>query len=92
MRSVPFFTGAEIRPLVSWTVPLEWRLSPLQPGYVMTVWAEMREVRRERMVRARSGNDESGRIVNVRLRSDRGGVQYAGDVEISFQCSLGFVC
>ena len=36
-------------PLVSSTVPLVCRLSPLQPGYVMTMCAWTMEVRKEEM-------------------------------------------
>ncbi len=38
------------RPLPSGMLPLLWRLSPRQPGYVTTVWAETREERREKYV------------------------------------------
>jgi hypothetical protein len=45
------------RPLVSYTVPFVWRLSPLQPGYVMTVCALTASDQIEMMAKAVRHND-----------------------------------
>jgi hypothetical protein len=54
------------RPLVSCTVPFVWRLSPLHPGYVMTMWEETREASRERREIARTGDEQGRSIVEGR--------------------------
>ena len=63
-RPEPLRAGATTRPSVSSVVPFVWRLSPLHPGYVMIVWVETREVRRERMGIALSGPDDRRSMVN----------------------------
>jgi hypothetical protein len=44
--------GPTERPFVSSVVPFVFRLFPLHPGYVMTVWAEARWVSRLRSAMA----------------------------------------
>lgn len=58
------------RPFVSSTVPLLWRLFPLQPGYVITVWAVI-VLMREKTVKAHAHIDDRGNIVNVFLERTR---------------------
>ena len=57
-KSVP------LRPVME---PLVWRLSPRQPGYVMTVWEETRVERRERSVAAAGSNSGEASIVYRRV-------------------------
>ncbi len=59
--------GASCVPFIPLMVPLEKRLSPRQPGYVTTVWAETRVERSERHEAAVRSNRGEPSIVNFRL-------------------------